>query len=289
MNNKLQNSTDQALADLETKEQESVLAMLSEHLQPLPTPHERVASLEQRLENRIQASLAKHAGLRTVRSRDGVWRNLVAGIRYKPLWESSQGNSVLVEFAPGSALPNHRHNYLEEGIVLSGSLQMDDLELNQFDYHVSPAGSRHGRIRSEQGALAYLRGSSLGQPVSVFKEMLGGLLPNNHKDSESVFSGEGGWVEVQDGLYQKDLWTDGTVASRYFRIAANTKIAGHHHPLDEECMMLSGDIFLGDILLQEGDYHCAPAGTEHLEIFSDTGALFYIRSAASHQPSYLRL
>jgi quercetin dioxygenase-like cupin family protein len=281
MNSKLQQSTDQALTDLETKEQESVLAMLSEHLQPLPTPHGMLASLGQRLENRIRASLAKHAGLRTVRSRDGVWRNLVTGIRYKPLWESAQGNSVLVEFAAGSALPNHRHTYLEEGIVLSGSLQMDDLELNQFDYHVSPAGSRHGRIRSEQGALAYLRGSSLGQPMSMFKEMLGGLLPNIHKESESVFSGEGGWVEIQHGLYQKDLWTDGTIASRFFRIAAGARVAGHYHSLDEECMVLSGDIFLGDILLQEGDYHIAPADTEHLELFSDTGALLYIRGAAS--------
>jgi hypothetical protein len=43
--------------------------------------------------------------------------------------------------------------------------------------------------------------------------------------------------------------------------------------------MLSGDIFLGDILVQEGDYHLAPAGTEHLEIFSDTGALLYVRGA----------
>ena len=45
-------------------------------------------------------------------------------------------------------------------------------------------------------------------------------------------------------------------------------------------MVLSGEIFLGDILLQEGDYHIAPAGTEHLELFSDTGALFYVRGAA---------
>jgi quercetin dioxygenase-like cupin family protein len=279
MNKQLQDSTDQAKIDREAKEQADVLALLSEHLQTIPPSQMLLGNLEKRLENRIQASIAKHAGLRTVRSREGVWRDLMAGIRYKPLWESPQGNSVLVEFAPGSALPLHRHNYLEEGIVLSGGLQLDDLELTQFDYHVSPAGSRHGRIRSKQGGLAYLRGTSLGQPLSMFKEVLGGLMAKSHKESESIFSNEGDWIEVQKGLLQKVLWTDGNVASRFFRIEPGTTIEGHYHPLDEECMMLSGDIFLGDILVREGDYHLAPAGTEHLEIFSDTGALLYVRGA----------
>ncbi len=267
------------ITDIEDNDQSEVFGLLSEHLNVMPPSQTLLDSLGKRLENRIQTSIAKHAGLRTVRSREGVWLDLVPGIRYKPLWESLQGNSVLVEFAPGSALPLHRHSYLEEGIVLSGGLQLDDLELTQFDYHVSPAGSRHGRIRSKQGALAYLRGSSVGQPLSMFKEVLGGLLPKNHKESESITAGEGEWIEIQTGVFQKDLWTDGTVASRFFRLNAGTYMDGHYHPLDEECMMLSGDIFLGDILVQEGDYHVAPAGTEHLEIFSDTGALLYVRGA----------
>ncbi len=279
MNEKHPYPSQEAGNGLETEEQEKVFALLSEHLQATPNSGALLESLEKRLENRIQASVAKHAGLITVRSRDGLWRKLTAGIRFKPLWESPSGNSLLIEFSPGSALPLHRHNYVEEGIVLSGGLQLDDLELSQFDYHVSPAGSRHGRIRSRQGALAYLRGSSIGQPFSMFKEVLGGLFPKNHKESESILSHEGGWRKIQKGLHQKDLWTDGTVLSKFIRIAKDARIAGHYHPLDEECMMLSGDIFLGDILLQEGDYHLAPAGTGHLEITSDTGALLYVRGA----------
>jgi quercetin dioxygenase-like cupin family protein len=280
MNNQPQNPIDDTVIDIDAQEQTKVLSMLSEQLITLPPSQNVLTALEKRLENRIQVSIAKHAGSRTVRSREGVWRDLISGIRYKPLWESPQGNSVLVEFAPGASLPLHRHSYLEEGIVLSGSLQLDELELTQFDYHVSPAGSRHNRIQSKQGALAYLRGSSLGQPLSMFKEVLGGLLPNNHKESESIFNSESGWVKAQDGLYQKDLWSDGTVASRFFRIAAGTKIDGRNHLLDEECMMLSGDVFLGDILLQQGDYHLAPAGSKHLEIGSDIGGLFFVRGAA---------
>lgn len=273
------NNRPKDITDIEDLEQAQVFGLISEHLIVTP-PQTLLDSLEKRLENRIQTSIARHAGLRTVRSREGMWRGLVTGIRYKPLWQSTQGNSVLIEFAPGSALPLHRHNYLEEGIVLSGGLQLDELELTQFDYHVSPAGSLHGRIRSKQGALAYLRGSSLGQPISMLKEILGGLLPKNHHESESIMKGQGEWVEVQTGIFQKELWTDGEVASRYFRFEAGARMAGHYHLSDEECMMLSGDIFLGDILLQAGDFHIAPAGTEHLDIFSDTGALFFVKGPA---------
>lgn len=267
--------------DNEAKEQADVLAMLSEHLQTLPPSTKSLDSLEKRLASRIQASIAKHTGLRTVRSRDGVWQNLVSGIRYKPLWQSPIGNSVLIDFAPGASLPIHRHNHLEEGLVLSGSLNVDDLELKVFDYHISPAGSHHGRIWSKNGGLAFLRGSSVGQPASMLKEVLGGLLPKNHKSSHSIRAEENNWIKVQKGVFRKDLWTDGEIVSQFFRLEPDTKIKDHEHPQDEECMMLSGEVFIGDILLQAGDYQLAPKGTGHLDIYTDTGVLLYVRGAAA--------
>lgn len=270
---------DQTQIDLEN-EQTNVFAMFSEHLLTMSPSQSTLNSLERHLGNRIQTSVTKHAGLRTIRSRAGTWLNLVKGIRYKSLWQSQQGSSVLIEFAPGSALPLHRHQYLEEGIVLSGILQLDELELNQFDYHVSPVGSCHGRIRSEQGALAFLRGSSVGQPMSMLKEVLGGLLPKNHKHSESILSEQGEWIETQKGYFQKVLWTDGTVASRFIRIDPGSTVEGHPHPFDEETMALSGEVFLGDILVQQGDYQIASAGSAHLEMSSDTGCLLFVRGAA---------
>jgi quercetin dioxygenase-like cupin family protein len=265
--------------NIESDEQADVFAMLAEHLSATPSGDIPLEQLGQRLSNRIQASIASHAGLRTVRSRDGIWKNLVSGIRYKSLWQGERGHSVLIEFAPGASLPVHRHHYLEEGIVLSGGLQMDDLELNQFDYHFSPAGSHHGQISSKQGAIAYLRGSSVGQPMVMLKELLGGLLPKNEKSSQSVMANQDDWFEVQEGLSVRDLWTDGTVVSRFCRLAPGTHLAGHYHPIDEECMMLNGEVFLGDILVQAGDYHFAPARSKHLGITSDTGALFFVRGA----------
>lgn len=279
MSKRPQHFAGQPLMDTETKEQADLFGQLSGQLQPLPFATKTLDSLEQRLASRIQTSIAKHAGLRTVRSRDAGWQNLVPGIRYKPLWQSPFGNSVLIDFAPGASLPVHRHNHLEEGFVLSGSLNVDDLELGIFDYHVSPAGSHHGRIWSKNGGLAFLRGSSVGQPAAMVKEVLGGFLPKNQKTSLSIKANAIDWIEVQDGVFSKDLWMEGEFVSRFFRLEPNTKLEGHDHPQDEECMMLSGDLFLGDILLQAGDYQLAPKGSQHLDIFTDTGALLYVRGA----------
>jgi hypothetical protein len=55
------------------------------------------------------------------------------------------------------------------------------------------------------------------------------------------------------------LWLGSTVASRYFRIEPDMTIAGHSHPMDEDCMLLGEDVFLGDILLLEANCPFAPA------------------------------
>jgi len=177
-------------------------------------------------------------------------------------------------------LPIHRHNWLEEGIVLRGGLQMGELDLGVFDYHVSAPGSRHEAIRSRQGALAYLRGTALGDSKSLLRELLGGLLPHRGNTSDTVYFNKLDWQPVQAGMSVYPLYTDGVMASRFCRLEPGTCVEAHLHPQDEECMMLSGDIFLGDILLREGEYQIAPAGTRHGEIYTDVGALLFVRGAA---------
>jgi hypothetical protein len=92
-------------------------------------------------------------------------------------------------------------------------------------------------------------------------------------------AGDSEWVEVQNGVFKKIMWTDGKAASWFIRLDPNTKIEDFAYTEHEECMMLSGEIFFGDILLQAGDYQLVPQGTEHHDIYSDTGALFYARGA----------
>ncbi len=243
-----------------------------------PTPQRRQA-LRAALLARVAHSAAEHAGLITVRAKDGAWRSLKPGIRYKPLWAGTEGNSVLIDFAADTQLPVHRHRWLEEGIVLGGDLYMGDLRLGRGDYHASPAGSRHGQIGSRGGALAYLRGTSLGDTASALGEVLGGLLPHAGQPAHTVLASEEGWETLGPGVARKLLWSDARRVSCYYRLAPGADVAGHGHPLAEECLMLEGEVFFGDILLRAGEDQAAPAGTRHGLAHSDTGALLYVRGA----------
>ncbi len=260
-------------------EQAELSRLLAAALAPISPDAVRHEAITGRLQQRLAHSITEHAGLLTVRLKDGVWHAIRDGIRFKTLWNGAQGNSVLIEFAAGASLPVHRHNWLEEGIVLRGGLQMGELELGLFDYHVSPADSRHDNIQSRQGALVYLRGTSLGHPAAVMRELLGGLLPFSGGDAQTVFSGDAGWQQLKAGVYKKELYSDGSLVSCFYRLEPGATVAGHHHLKNEECMMLAGEMFLGDILLREGEYQLAPAGSLHGEAYTDVGALLFVRGA----------
>ncbi|CAL1241383.1 cupin domain-containing protein [Candidatus Methylocalor cossyra] len=250
-----------------------------EGLAPVAPPPERREALRACLLQRAAQSLAERAGLTTVRAKDGLWRPLKRGIRIKPLAAGTCGQSVLIELAPGAALPMHRHRWVEEGIVLRGDVCLGELQLRPFDYHVSPAGSRHPRIRSQGGALAFLRGTSVGHTPSLLLELLTGLLPFAGEPPRTVPCDGPSWREIAPGVTEKRLWSDGTWVSRYLRLEPSARVPGHPHRAAEECLMLEGDVFLGDILLRPGDYQWAAPGSRHGEVFSDTGALLFVRGA----------
>jgi len=187
---------------------------------------------------------------------------------------------VLIELAAGAVLPVHRHQHLEEGIVLRGSLQLGDLNLVPGDYHVSPPGSRHGRISSRSGGLAYLRGSSLGHTRAALGELIGGLLPGAGPAAHTVLAADDDWQTIADGVEQKILWRAGDVVSRFYRLAAGSHLPAHAHAHEEECMLLAGDAHFGDILVRAGEFHLAPAGSAHGEISSEHGAVAFVRGHA---------
>lgn len=257
--------------------------LLAEHIAPIAPAGERRNAMRRGLLAQVATAVAKQAGLTTVRAKDGVWQTLKTGIRVKPLWDGgSLGRSVLIEFAAGASLIPHRHNSLEEGIVLRGDLAMGDLRLGPLDYHAAAAGSRHGAIRSEQGALAYLRGTSLGDSREVLKEVLSGLLPFGAGPSLTAHAADmQDWPEILPGVRKKTLWIEGERESCFYRLEAGARCPEHGHDTEEECMMLTGDLFIDDLLLRAGDYQLAPAGSVHREVYTDVGATLFVRGARS--------
>jgi anti-sigma factor ChrR (cupin superfamily) len=258
--------------------------LIAEALTPLPLPAARASSLQQRLLARVAQSAERHRGLRTIRHGDVAWQALSRGVRARVLYDNGVTRSALVEFAAGSSLPGHRHASHEECIVLRGSLHAGASRVGLHDYHLAPAGSRHESIRSDEGALAFLRGTSIGNTGDMLRELAAAALPGDGPQTITIATGCEGWREVAPGAFIKPLWHPGASASMLLRMEPGARMPAHEHAVAEECMMLSGEAFFGDILLRAGEYQMAPLTSQHGEAYTDVGALLYVHGDEAYLP-----
>ena len=88
-----------------------------------------------------------------------------------------------------------------------------------------------------------------------------------------------GWVELLPKAHAKLLFTDGEAESYMIRLEPGAWAPEHEHPADEECLVLEGSLWQGDVYLEAGDYHVARPGMTHGELRTETGALVFIRYA----------
>ena len=90
---------------------------------------------------------------------------------------------------------------------------------------------------------------------------------------------DGGWETVAPGVERRVL-ADTAGQPSLWRVAPGGRVPGHVHDVDEECLVLEGSVRIGeDLVLSAGDYHVARRGSTHPTVWSDTGALVYLRGA----------
>lgn len=95
-----------------------------------------------------------------------------------------------------------------------------------------------------------------------------------------VHSHEGEWVRLLRGVDLKLLREDGGMRSYLVRMAPGSRIPPHEHPLEEESLVLEGEVTVNGVLCRPGDYHFAPGGKPHDWVTSETGCLMFIRGAS---------
>jgi anti-sigma factor ChrR (cupin superfamily) len=125
------------------------------------TPQSPAADFAQRLRQRLRRRL-RLAGGDFVAVRDaGRWRPFVGDTQCKRLHDDGRTVSWMVRMPPGSHLPAHRHDDgVEECLVLDGEVIVNDIRYVAGDYVLAPRSSVHYAVRSEAGALIFLRSPS---------------------------------------------------------------------------------------------------------------------------------
>lgn len=107
-----------------------------------------------------------------------------------------------------------------------------------------------------------------------------------HEGLRTIRADEG-WMQFAPGIEVKMLFRDEAAGTKSFlaRLAPGVTMPEHDHHTSEECIVLEGEVTLGDITIRAGDYHLARGGAHHGALTTHTGALLYLRAGyGEHVP-----
>jgi quercetin dioxygenase-like cupin family protein len=221
--------------------------------------------LGERLGTRLAQSLKAEQGMVTVRRRKAEAEPLADGVQQRWLYRSSPGRALrpgepraasVIELQAGATLELPAGGP-REFLVLRGSVAVDGERLSLRDFLLLPAGGLV-QLASPDGAHVFVRESE-GEGV----------------ERTLVLDQQAGWPEFAPGIRRRVLWAGGGQAALLYRTDPGASVPNHSHGHDEECLMVQGELFLDDVLLQQGDYQLAPAGTGHRITETDTGVILY--------------
>lgn len=227
------------------------------------------AAPRQGLAGRLSRSLDREAGMTTTRRRRAPRSALAPGVTEQLLYETDPRRALrageplrarLIELAPGSHLEGvtMRAGADAEWLVVQGQAQVGGHALEACDYLVHRAGEALG-LASAQGALVFVR-ESPASPDTMTHPVLGSVA---------------GWPEYGPGIRRRVLWQQGTQAALLYKVEAGASVPDHVHGHDEECLMVAGELFLDDVLMQAGDYQVAAVGTHHVQTVAETDGILY--------------
>lgn len=91
---------------------------------------------------------------------------------------------------------------------------------------------------------------------------------------------EGDWVTIAPGVTRKVLREDPGAGrmSCLIRMLPGTVIPNHGHSQVEECLVLEGDVLVGEQHMGVGDWHIALPGSTHRDFRTISGCLLFIQS-----------
>jgi quercetin dioxygenase-like cupin family protein len=98
--------------------------------------------------------------------------------------------------------------------------------------------------------------------------------------SRTVRACEGAWQPLAPGVSLKLLREDHSARrmTAWIRMAPGSSLESHRHDQAEECLVIEGEILIGEHRLCAGDLHVANAGTVHGLIRSPQGALLLVHA-----------
>lgn len=246
-----------------------LLPLLAAAMGPIEPPPAQEAQLRARLLQRVARSASANQAFVTVRVQDGIWQAHPGGVRCRALHADEEAATCLLAWTGHDAvmpLPAGAHRH--ELLVLEGEAEVNGQTLRATDYLLLEA-DRDVSVHAQAGTRLYWRRIAAGP--QAFGQSAPAARPV-HADALA-------WAPLRPGVRIKPLHAEGERISMLVQVDAGASVPAHSHGHGEQCLMVEGDLFLGDVLLCQGDFQFAPQGTCHGELHSDVGCLLFFHGA----------
>lgn len=103
-----------------------------------------------------------------------------------------------------------------------------------------------------------------------------GLLDSACSSGEAGVGWQAFWPNVWVKVLRQDLQSRTQTA--LFRVLPGGVVPAGAHTQDEECLVLEGEVFIGEHRVSQGDLHVAGPETRCRDITTRTGAMLMVRS-----------
>ena len=86
------------------------------------------------------------------------------------------------------------------------------------------------------------------------------------------------WLEYSDGIVYRVLKVDERLRRQTLlvKMRPGAIYKSHSHDIDEECLVIEGDLQYGDLVLRAGDFHLATPGMVHPTGHTTAGCLLHV-------------
>ena len=100
------------------------------------------------------------------------------------------------------------------------------------------------------------------------------------ENTETIRGEDLPWHQVFPNVWAKVMKRDvaNNLQIMLFRMEPGGVVPAHAHNLDEECLVLEGEVLVGSHPVRKGDMHIARAGAKHPALWTRTGAVVMVRS-----------
>jgi quercetin dioxygenase-like cupin family protein len=121
---------------------------------------------------------------------------------------------------------------------------------------------------------------SAGDRARLHDELMRRIREEPPRGTFTIRAAEMQWVAAGPGVEVRVLRKDEERNDQtvLIRMQPGSVVVGHRHTQEEECLVLEGEVFIGDYRLGQGDMHVARPGVVHAPIRAPHGALLLIRS-----------